>query len=107
LKRWTRAPVSSPAGPDDGLYFLHTDHLGSTTLLTDENGGQVGGLTRYYPYGGYRGAPGSDLTDMGYTGHRGNMDLGLIYMNARYYVPASTALPRPIPSRPSRPTRRA
>jgi RHS repeat-associated protein len=46
----------------------------------------VGGLTRYYPYGGYRGAPGSDLTDRGYTGHRENMDLGLIYMNARYYV---------------------
>jgi RHS repeat-associated protein len=38
----------------------------------------------------------------GYTGHRGNMDLGLIYMNARYYVPgigrflsADTIVPEP------------
>jgi hypothetical protein len=53
--------ASSQPGPDDGLYFLHTDHLGSTTLLTDENGDQVGSVTRYYPYGRYRGTPGSAL----------------------------------------------
>jgi hypothetical protein len=53
--------TNTPAGQHDGLYFLHTDHLGSTTLLTGANGAQAGGVTRYYPYGGYRGAPGSAL----------------------------------------------
>jgi RHS repeat-associated protein len=27
------------------------------------------------------------LTDRGYTGHLENMEIGLIYMRARYYVP--------------------
>jgi len=29
----------------------------------------------------------NDVTDMGFTGHKHNDDLGLIYMNARFYVP--------------------
>ena len=50
--------------------------------------------------------PTAALTDIGYTGHRhnntGSSDLGLIYMNARYYVPgigrfasADTIVPNP------------
>ena len=46
--------------------------------------------------------PSSDITDRGFTGHRENRDIGLTYMNARYYVPeigrfasADTLVPDP------------
>jgi RHS repeat-associated protein len=44
--------------------------------------------TRYVPFGAYRTTPTQGVTEIGYTGHRENMVLGLIYMNARYYVPS-------------------
>ena len=51
-------------------------------------GGMVGGSrTRYLPFGGYRTAPSQTFTDRGYTGQQHNDDLGLIYYNARYYLP--------------------
>ena len=61
----------------------------------------------YYPFGDYRGTPLSQtLTDRGFTGQRSNnqpaTDLGLLYYNARYYVPtiakfasADTIVPDP------------
>jgi len=48
---------------------------------------------QYKPFGAYQTEPVTNpsLTDRGYTGHRhnntGTYDLGLIYMNARYYMP--------------------
>jgi RHS repeat-associated protein len=47
----------------------------------------AGSTTRYLPFGSYRNSTGHTVTDRGYTGHRHNDDLGLIYMNARYYLP--------------------
>ncbi len=41
---------------------------------------------RYLPFGDWRVEPSHDLTDQGFTGHKHNDNLGLIYMNARYYV---------------------
>ncbi len=49
---------------------------------------------KYYPFGDWRVEPTAGLTDEGYTGHKHNNlgsgadDVGLIYMNARYYVPS-------------------
>src|SRR5690606_23835882 len=47
--------------------------------------------TRYTPFGDWRTEPTAGLTDIGYTGHRHNnladKDLGMVYMQARYYVP--------------------
>ena len=62
--------------------------------------------TAYFlPYGGYRypsTPPPSELTDTGFTGHKHNDSIGLIYMNARYYIPylnrfltADTLVPGP------------
>jgi YD repeat-containing protein len=34
----------------DVVHFLHTDHLGSTTLVTDQAGAEVG-RAQYDPYG--------------------------------------------------------
>ncbi|NJN55699.1 MAG: hypothetical protein HC804_13685 [Anaerolineae bacterium] len=36
-----------------------------------------------------------DVTDRGYTGHKENLDIGLIYMNARYYVPNTNRMLTP------------
>lgn len=91
------------------LLYLHGDHLGSASLLTygQGHGANTGQpvpdtLARYLPFGGYRVNPGTDLTDRGFTGHKHNDPLGLIYMNARYYVPetrrfasADTLVPQP------------
>ncbi|MCB8953079.1 MAG: RHS repeat-associated core domain-containing protein [Ardenticatenales bacterium] len=54
----------------------------------NNGGGMVGGSrTRYLPFGAYRTAPTQTYTDLGYTSQKHNDDLGLIYYNARYYVP--------------------
>ena len=68
----------------------------------------TGTISRYLPFGDWRTEPTAGLTDEGYTGHKHNNlgggadDLGLIYMNARYYVPnigrfasADTIVPDP------------
>ncbi len=60
-------------------------------------------FTRYEPFGTYRGGSnGNPITDRGYTGQKQNDDIGLIYYNARYYVPylnrflsADTIVPDP------------
>ena len=95
---------------NDGLYYLYSDHLGSTSAMTDPNGSLVGEVVRYYPFGGYRTAPTarqSAISDRGFTGHKsgengGDNDLGLIYMNARFFVvsigrfaSADTIVPNP------------
>ena len=97
--------TSDPAGDNDGLFFIYSDHLGSASVLrkSDQNDPFPGSLTRYLPFGSYRGtAPTQTITDRGYTGHKHNDDLGLIYMNARYYVgsigrfaSADTIVPNP------------
>ncbi|MBN1317593.1 MAG: RHS repeat-associated core domain-containing protein, partial [Anaerolineales bacterium] len=61
-----------------------------------------GSEARYLPYGGYRVEPTAELTDHGFTGHKMQSDVGLIYMRARYFVPglgrfasADTIVPNP------------
>ena len=93
-----------PVNDNNGIFYIHTDHLGSTVVLTKDSDGYIRDdtLVRYYPFGGYRDSGTQDLTDRGYTGHKENLDIGLIYMNARYYVPtlnrfasADTIVPNP------------
>ena len=90
---------------NSGLYYIHSDHLGSLSLMTDVNGDVVAdSIVRHLPFGGYRGGDPSDelrnLTDAGYTGHAANDPLRLIYMGARFYsgdlrrfVSADTIIP--------------
>ncbi len=61
--------TGTPSTSEDGLYFIHTDHLGSTSLLSGQNGDPVGDRVRYYPYGEYRNTPTVELVDRGYTDH--------------------------------------
>jgi len=77
------------------VYYLHSDHLGSTSLATCGSGSACGGngaeisgsRTWYKPYGELR-AGGSTLpTDRRYTGQRWEAGLGLYDYGARYYDP--------------------
>ncbi|MCB8953931.1 MAG: RHS repeat-associated core domain-containing protein [Ardenticatenales bacterium] len=75
-------------GPTNTLH-LHTDHLGSTSIMSYNGGGGVvaSSTARYLPFGDYRIAPTQTYTDRGFTGQKHNDGLGLIYYNARYYLP--------------------
>jgi RHS repeat-associated protein len=85
--------AGDPVSGNNGFFFILSDHLGSVSLLSRPNNTQVAGSTaRYLPFGGWRTTPTAGLTDRGFTGHKhnnlGSNDLGLIYMNARYFVPS-------------------
>ncbi len=69
------------------VQYLHGDHLGSTSLTTDENGGMVA-RQLYHPYGTTRYSEGTLATDFGFTGQRNVAGIGLMDYNARFYDPA-------------------
>jgi RHS repeat-associated protein len=93
----------SPAGSGDGeVTYLHSDHLGSTSLTTDGMTGGVEARVLYYPYGEERYVEGTLQTDYQFTGQRREQGIGLYDYNARYYDPylgrfvsADTIVPNP------------
>ncbi len=91
--------ITDAAAPDE-LVYVFADHastgsaqaLGSASILVDESGNPIpNSAARYYPFGDWRTEPTADETSRWYTGHVHNNlsrnDLGLIYMNARFYLP--------------------
>jgi RHS repeat-associated protein len=71
----------------DEVYYLHGDHLGSTSLTTDRDKNVVA-QTRYLPYGEERWTgDSSQPTDFTFTGQRAEAGFGLMDYNARYYSP--------------------
>jgi RHS repeat-associated protein len=70
----------------DVVHFLHSDHLGSTSLTTDATGAVVA-QTRYLPYGQEHWTHGAARTDFTFTGQRAEAGFGLLDYNARYYSP--------------------
>jgi len=78
----------------DTLYYLHSDHLGSTSLASCGNaacgalGSEVPSSRQsYYPFGEIR-MQGTNLpTDVGFTGQRFDSHIKLIQMGARWYDP--------------------
>jgi RHS repeat-associated protein len=70
----------------DVVYYLHSDHLGSTSLTTDQSGAPVA-ETRYLPYGEERWITGTLVTDFTFTGQRAERGFALMDYNARYYDP--------------------
>jgi RHS repeat-associated protein len=65
------------------VYYLHGDHLGSTSLSTRENG-EIVARQLYHPYGTVRYSEGTLPTDFGFAGQRHD-GTGLVFMRARYY----------------------
>lgn len=76
---------SNQQGIEDSLYYLLSDHLGSTALTLDEGGNQVAEL-RYSAWGETRYTDGETPTQRRYTGQL-EMEAGLYFYNARYYDP--------------------
>ena len=71
---------------DGVLYFILTDHLGSTSVVTDDGGNNPFYLG-YDAWGATRYTHGTILTDKLYTGQRLSGDLGLYDYKARWYDP--------------------
>ncbi len=80
------------------VYYLHGDHLGSTSLTTCGSTTGCGGIAYgaevvrqlYYPYGEMRWPTGGStlLTDYAFTGQRNESSFKLMDYNARYYDPS-------------------
>ncbi len=70
---------------DGAAKFYHGDHLGSSNLITDENGAQIA-LYEYRPFGAVSSQSGTYATDIKFTGKIQD-DTGLYYYGARYYDP--------------------
>ena len=64
--------------------YVHTDFLGSPVAETDAFGVKVNERMHYQPFGEQIETP---KDEVGYTGHKYDKDLGLSYMQARYYDP--------------------
>jgi RHS repeat-associated protein len=82
-----------PGGGDGELRYLLADHLGGTTVVTDDTGAVLA-QRAYWPYGGERTIQGDQrLTARQYTGQREEDydGLGLYNYKARFY---STTLGR-------------
>jgi len=65
------------------IVYIHNDALGSPMMETNELGAVIS-RTHYKPFGG---ALEGTKDGVGYTGHLNDADLGLTYMQARYYDP--------------------
>jgi RHS repeat-associated protein len=70
------------------LYYLLSDHLGSTTITTDANGNKLSEL-KYRAWGEVRYSSGVTPTKYTYTGQYSNLyDFGLMFYGARWYDPS-------------------
>lgn len=67
----------------NGTQYDHTDALGSPVALTNATK-TVFSRTRYEPFG-YTAA--GDTNGIGFTGHANATEVGLVYMQQRYYDP--------------------
>ena len=69
-------------------FFFHSDHLGSTSYITDLSG-EVSQHVEYFPYGGLMVEERSSGTENPYLFNGKELDLetGLYYYGARYYDP--------------------
>ena len=76
-------------GPDDGVTFLHNDHLGSITLATGEVDGEhaVFGHRNFNPLGTERDDSWGYVDEYGFTGQEIDRSTGLIHFDHRYYDP--------------------
>jgi RHS repeat-associated protein len=80
------APRQAHAEPDPGtLVFYHTDHLGSTTAITDATG-RVLQLLEYDPWGQVVKDIGDNYAHYRYTGQEYDPEIGLYNYKARLYA---------------------
>jgi RHS repeat-associated protein len=71
---------------NSGTYYYHADHLGSSSVVTDQTGANVEEIA-YYPYGETRTNTGTVNLKHKFTGQEEDSETGLYYYGARYYDP--------------------
>ncbi len=69
-----------------GYHILHSDHLGSSTVISDSSGA-IAESTEYNPFGTTRTHSGATLTNYKYTDQERDPETGLYNYGARYYDP--------------------
>ncbi|MCQ9206769.1 MAG: hypothetical protein NG740_02665 [Omnitrophica bacterium] len=67
-------------------FYTHGDHLGSSNVITDDNGDVVN-ILEYTPYGTVSRNTGNYSTDKRFTGKIWDESSALSYYGARYYSP--------------------
>lgn len=95
LRKWGATVLLCVLAVVQGAYagtvtYVYTDHLGSV-LAEADSGGNILARYEYSPYGQALVSPGmgTPKDGPGYTGHVGDIDTSLIYMQARYYDPVA------------------
>ena len=71
-------------GSDTSYY--HSDHLGSSSVITDSQAG-IEQTLDYYPFGEIKAQTGSQTNTYAFTDQEWDAETGLYYYNARYYDP--------------------
>lgn len=84
MQNATNGSNALPGTSSTTTTYLHTDHLGSTRLVTNDIG-QATKTYKFYPFGLEAPTSGPDESRMKFTGHERDNELGLDYMLARYY----------------------
>ncbi|MBS0617914.1 MAG: RHS repeat-associated core domain-containing protein [Spirochaetes bacterium] len=83
--------TTSRGFPAIGIVFMHPNHLGSVSVMTDASGAIVSRVS-YKPYGEIIRDPaysnGPDITPVKYTGQREDAETGLYDYGARFFDPA-------------------
>ncbi|RJQ49681.1 MAG: hypothetical protein C4538_01680, partial [Nitrospiraceae bacterium] len=67
-------------------YYYHTDHLGSSSVMTDSYGNKVQEMF-YYPFGELKYNSGTDITKYKFTDQEFDGETSLYNYGARYYDP--------------------
>lgn len=73
----------------DGLLearYYHSDHLGSSNVISDNDGKELQHI-EYYPFGAAYQSEGSQVISHKYTGKEEDVSTGLYFYGARYYEP--------------------
>ncbi|MBI5050671.1 MAG: hypothetical protein HZC11_07350 [Nitrospirae bacterium] len=70
----------------EAISYFHSDHLGSSNIITDSSGKQIG-FTEFTPYGSTFKQTGSFDPKHKFTGKELDSSTGLYYYGARYYDP--------------------
>jgi len=71
---------------EEAMYYIHTDHLGSYCVVTD-NDKNIVQSNRFGVWGNTVGAGNFSITKRGFTGHEHYPEFKIINMNARLYDP--------------------
>jgi len=84
----------------DTVTYVYTDPQGTPLVEADAQGNVIARYD-YTPYGNAVASLGSPANGPGYTGHVNDPETGLVYMQARYYVPAVGRFLSIDPSKPT------